>query len=98
VIVQPKPVIAWHWHGLRLCWTWESRLQSGKTTIDKKMLGLIRKISEAPRIHGELRKLDTNLLSIHGDNLMIICVGILNVVDPKHQLLRGRDHDTSLLW
>jgi hypothetical protein len=64
VIVQPETVIVWHREGFRLYWRWKSRSKdSGRPSVPKEVLELIRQMSEAnvlcgaPRIHGELLKL-----------------------------------------
>ena len=65
IIVQPKTVLRWHRQGFRLYWTWKSRSQKlGRPFIDPAIRDLIRNMSQAnplwgaPRIHGELLKLD----------------------------------------
>jgi len=63
VLVQPATVVAWHRSGFRLFWTWRSRHRTGRPTVPADVIALIRTMSyanplwEAPRIHGELRKL-----------------------------------------
>jgi putative transposase len=74
VIVKPETVIAWHGEGFRLFWTWKVRRgQPGRPPVSKDVRELIRKMSRenplcplmsgggAPRIHGELLKLDIDV-------------------------------------
>src|SRR5277367_6930246 len=62
VLVKPATVIQWHRQGFRLFWRWRSR--SGRPSIDREIRDLMRQMSSAsplwgaPRIHGELLKLD----------------------------------------
>jgi putative transposase len=65
VIVKPETVVAWHRAGFRLFWrlrSWPRRL--GRPMIDAEIRALIRQMTKenpgwgAPRIHGELLKLD----------------------------------------
>ena len=65
VIVKPETVIAWHRAGFRLFWRLRSRSKSmGRPKIDTELRALIRRLLNensswgAPRIHGELLKLD----------------------------------------
>jgi hypothetical protein len=67
-IVQPETVLRWHRQGFRLYWRWKSRGQRlGRPFIDSAIGDLIRNMSEtnplwgAPRIHGELLKLDIHV-------------------------------------
>jgi putative transposase len=61
VLVKPTTVVQWHRKGFRLYWRWRSR--SGRPSVDREVLDLIRQMSTAnplwgaPRIHGELLKL-----------------------------------------
>ncbi len=67
VIVKPETVIAWHRQGFRLYWRWKSRHPSGRPSVSREVMDLIRKMSlanprwGAPRIHGELLKLGFEL-------------------------------------
>ena len=68
IIVQPQTVLRWHRQGFRLYWSWKSRKQKlGHPCIDPAIRNLIRTMSQAnplwgaPRIHGELLKLDIHL-------------------------------------
>jgi len=68
IIVQPQTVLRWHRQGFRLYWTWKSRGEKlGRPFIDPEVRELIRNMSQAnplwgaPRIHGELLKLDIHL-------------------------------------
>ena len=64
VIVKLETVIAWPRRGFRLFWTWKSRQRTGRPTIPADVRTLIRTMSQAnprwgaPRIHGELLKLE----------------------------------------
>jgi transposase InsO family protein len=63
-IVRPGTVIKWHRAGFRLYWRWKSRPRGGRPTVPLEVRRLIREMSianplwGAPRIHGELLKLD----------------------------------------
>jgi len=68
IVVKSKTVIAWHWKGFRLFWTWKVRHgQPGRPSVPKHVGDLIRLMSranptwDAPRIHGELLKLGMNI-------------------------------------
>src|SRR5215472_3875400 len=68
VIVKPDTVIAWHRKAFRLFWTWKVRRgQPGRPAVPKDVRELIRRLSRenplwgAPRIHGELLKLGTDV-------------------------------------
>ena len=68
IVVKSKTVIAWHWKGFRLFWTWKVRHgQPGRPSVPKHVGDLIRLMSRAnptwgaPRIHGELLKLGMNI-------------------------------------
>ena len=62
VLVKPATIVQWHRQGFRLFWRWRSR--SGRPSMDREIRDLIRQMSSAnplwgaPRIHGELLKLD----------------------------------------
>src|SRR3984893_2102531 len=64
-IVQPEAVIRWHRTGFRLYCRWKSRSQGGRPRIPAEIRRLIREMSlanrlwGAPRIHGELLKLES---------------------------------------
>lgn len=65
-IVRPETVIRWHRDGFRRYGALKCR-KRGRPPIDPKVRGLIRRMCEAnplwgaPRIHGELLKLDINV-------------------------------------
>jgi putative transposase len=67
MLVKPATVVAWHRQGFRLFWTWKSGRRLGRPRIPTEVRSLIRTMSEAnplwgaPRIHGELLKLDINI-------------------------------------
>jgi hypothetical protein len=67
-IVQPETVIRWHRQGFRYHWRWKSRpRRPGRPRISRDIRDLIREMSlasptrGAPRIHGELLKLEIDL-------------------------------------
>jgi hypothetical protein len=63
VIVQPQTVVRWHQAGFRLFWRWKSRRRTGRTTTNRDLIELIRRMWQAnptwgsPRIRAELEKL-----------------------------------------
>lgn len=63
VIVQPQTVVRWHQAGFRLFWRWKSRRRTGRTTTNRDLIELIRRMWQAnptwgsPRIRAELAKL-----------------------------------------
>lgn len=64
-IVKPETVVRWHRKGFRLFWRWKSRVRgTGRPKINEELRALIRQMCRenplwgAPRIHGELLKLD----------------------------------------
>src|SRR5258708_7951648 len=63
-IVRPATVIKWHRAGFRLYWRWKSRPRGGRPPVPLEIRRLIREMSianplwGAPRIHGQLLKLD----------------------------------------
>lgn len=68
LIVQPETVIRWHGQGVRQYWAWKSRRQKlGRPSIDPAVRDLPQNMSQtnplwgAPRIHGELLKLDIHV-------------------------------------
>ena len=68
VLVKPATVIQWHRKGFRLYWRWRSRSRSvGRPKVSSETRYLIRQMSMAnplwgaPRIHGELLKLGTEV-------------------------------------
>jgi len=67
IIVQPETVIRWHRRGFRAYWRWKSRHVGGRPRIDSEIRALIRRMSRenplwgAPRIHGELLMLGTEV-------------------------------------
>ena len=68
LIVQPETVVHWHRQGFRCYWAWKSRVQRlGRPSLDLTVRELIRNMSRAnplwgaPRIHGELLKLDIHV-------------------------------------
>jgi putative transposase len=67
VIVKPETVVAWDRQGFRVFWTWKSRRRTGRPPVAPDVSALIRKLAQenpwwgAPRIHGELLKLDVQL-------------------------------------
>ena len=70
LIVKPATVIAWHRKGFRLFWSWKiGRGKRGRPAVPQEIRDLIRMLSRnnpqwgAPRIHGELLKSESRLLS-----------------------------------
>ncbi|WP_227665226.1 integrase core domain-containing protein [Magnetococcus marinus] len=68
VIIKPATVVKWHKQGFKLYWKWKSQpKRPGRPRIPKEVRDLIRKMSRenplwgAPRIHGELLKLDYDI-------------------------------------
>jgi hypothetical protein len=61
-MVQPETVLRWHRAGFRCFWRWKSRRRAARPSITPEIRRLIRQMSLAPRIHGELIKLDMLLL------------------------------------
>jgi transposase InsO family protein len=63
-IIQPATVVRWHRAGFRQYWRWKSRSLGGRPQIDAELRALIRRMSQdnplwgAPRVHGELLKLE----------------------------------------
>ena len=63
-IVRPETLVHWHRAGFRCYWRWKSCPQGGRPQIDGDLRALIRRMSienplwGAPRIHGELLKLE----------------------------------------
>jgi hypothetical protein len=79
-IVKPETVIAWHRAGFRLFWTWKVRRgQPGRPLISREVRDLIRKMCRenpgwgAPRIHGELLKLGTDIGESSVSKYMVRC-------------------------
>jgi hypothetical protein len=63
-IIRPETLLRWHRAGFRCYWRWKSRSLRGRPQIDADLRALIRRMSienplwGAPRIHGELLKLE----------------------------------------
>ena len=67
-LVKPATVIAWHYKGFRLFWTWKCRhSRPGRPAVALEVRQLIRRMSRenplwgAPKIHGELLKLGIDI-------------------------------------
>jgi putative transposase len=68
-MVRPETVLAWHRRGFRLFWSWKSRRRhrAGRPEVPADVRLLIRTMADAnplwgaPRIHGELLKLDIDI-------------------------------------
>ena len=78
LIVQPATVVRWHRQGFRQYWAWKSRRQRlGRPSIDPAVKDLIQNMSRsnplwgAPRIHGELLKLDIHVAQATVSKYMI---------------------------
>ena len=67
VVVKPETVIRWHRRGFQAYWHWKSRRRGGRPRINREIRDLIRRINRenplwgAPRIHGELLMLGTEV-------------------------------------
>ena len=67
ILVTPRTVVAWHRACFRLYWKWLSRPKrvGGRNRVSQEIRALIVRMAEenptwgAPRIHGELLKLDS---------------------------------------
>ena len=63
-IIQPETLVRWHRAGFRRYWRWRSRRRGGRPQVQMELRALIRQMSVenrlwgAPRIHGELLKLE----------------------------------------
>jgi transposase InsO family protein len=66
-IVRPETIVRWHRAGFRILWRWKSRRRAGRPKVPLDVRRLIRQMSlanplwGAPRIHGELLKLDIDV-------------------------------------
>ena len=68
VIVKPQTVVAWHRKSFRLFWTWKIRRgKPGRPVVPKAVRHLIRQLClanplwGAPRVHGELLRLSSDI-------------------------------------
>jgi hypothetical protein len=58
-VVQPETILRWHRAGFKMFWRWKSRHRAGRPRIDRRLRGLIRRMSRenplwgASRVHGE---------------------------------------------
>jgi hypothetical protein len=63
-IIRPETLVRWHRAGFRRYWRWKSRAHGGRPQVGADLRALIQRMSVdnalwgAPRIHGELLKLD----------------------------------------
>src|SRR6201990_763908 len=63
-VLRPETLVRWHRDGFRRYWRWKSRSRGGRPQIETELRALIRRMSVenplwgAPRIHGELLKLE----------------------------------------
>src|SRR6201992_1496625 len=63
-IIRPETLVRWHRAGFRGYWRWKSSTRGGRPQIQTELRALIRRMSVenplwgAPRIHGELLKLE----------------------------------------
>ena len=53
-IVQPETIIRWHRTGFRLYWRWKSRARGGRPKVTVEIRRLIREMSLANRLSGDL--------------------------------------------
>ena len=65
-IVKPDTIVRWHRAGFRSYWRWKSRRHVGRPIVPPEIRKLIREMIAnplwgAPRIHGELLKLDIDI-------------------------------------
>ena len=66
-IIEPETLVRWHRAGFRRYWHWKSRSRGGRPQIDVELRTLIRQMSMenllwgAPRLHGELLKLGSEV-------------------------------------
>ena len=62
--MNPDTVVGWHRRGFCLFWNWKSRHRPGRPSVPADVRALIRTMANAnplwgaPRIHGELQKLE----------------------------------------
>ena len=72
LVVEPDTILRWHRAGFRAYWRWRSGGRPGRPKIDHELRDLIRQMSKdnplwgAPRIHGELLKLDFEVAEFDG--------------------------------
>ena len=63
LIIEPRTVVGWHRLGFRLFWRWKSRRRTGRPSLDRELIALIRRMwSSNPtwgskRIQAEVAKL-----------------------------------------
>jgi hypothetical protein len=66
-VVKPETVIKWHRSAFKFYWRWKSKLKGGRPKVSREVIALIKKMANensdwgAPRIHGELLKLESNI-------------------------------------
>jgi hypothetical protein len=66
VLVKPATVVQWHRKGFQLYWQWRSG-RPGRAKMSPEIRDLIRRVGRAnplwgaPRVHGELLKLDIKI-------------------------------------
>src|SRR5262249_23819451 len=64
-VIRPETLVRWHRAAFRRYWRWKSRSFGGRPQIETELRALIRHMSienplwGAPRIHGELLKLES---------------------------------------
>src|SRR6201988_2184283 len=67
MIIRPATLLRWHRAGFRRYWPWKSHSRGGRPTIEAEVRALIQQMSTenllwgAPRIHGELLKLGSEV-------------------------------------
>jgi len=102
-LVKPDTVVRWPRESFRHYWAWKSRVRrSGRPSIDPKVRALIRDMCRAnplwgaPRIHGELLKLDWTFTSPKRRcrSIWIVDESFISM-QPNIQLLSGQ-HNKSL--
>ena len=66
-VVQPDTILRWHRAGFRAYWRWKSRGQPGRPRVSRELREMIRRMCKenplwgAPRIHGEMLKLECEI-------------------------------------
>jgi hypothetical protein len=66
-VVKPETILRWHRSGFKAFWRWKSRNRAGRPEVDRELRDLIRRMGRenplwgAPRIHGELLMLGSEL-------------------------------------
>jgi putative transposase len=99
VIVKPATVVRWHRQGFRYYWRWKSRSKPGRPTVDRTVIGLIKRMSRenilwgAPRIQAELALLGHDLAE------STVATYMARAAKPRSPTWRSflKNHATSLV-